>query len=55
MAIAELLMQGLTREEAVRFAVNELGMVEEEARFVLALELGEIDGDIIEESEPTNA
>lgn len=46
MAIRELLDQGLSREEAIRFAIQELGMTEPQAHFTLALELGEIDSDI---------
>lgn len=46
MAIRELLEQGLSREEALRIAAEYLNMTPEKAAFVLAVELGEIDGDL---------
>lgn len=38
-------------DEAIRIAVEQLGMLEDYARFVLAMERGEVDGDIIEEGQ----
>lgn len=36
-------------EEAVKIAVEQLNMTEDHARFVIAVERGEIDGDIVAE------
>lgn len=38
-------------EAAVNFAIDVLGMVPEQARFMLALELGELESDVIKESD----
>lgn len=50
MAIRELIEQGATREQAIQLAVDNLGMFRAEAEFVLAVELGEIEGDVVEVS-----
>ena len=60
MAIAELIEQGLSKEEALQVAVDQLGMMPADAAFVLAVELGEIDGDVVAlneaiEKRPTRA
>jgi hypothetical protein len=55
MAIAELIEQGLTEEQAIRVAVEHFGMDEVEARFVLSVELGKVDGDIVIITEESNA
>lgn len=41
---------GLTDDELVIIAREQLGMDEEDARLMLAIERGETDGDVIEEN-----
>lgn len=50
MAIVELIEQGATEEEAIKIAVEQMGMVKGYAEFVLAMELGEVDGDVMAEN-----
>lgn len=38
-------------EAAIRVAVEQLGMTEDYARFVMAMERGEVDGDAVEVDE----
>lgn len=47
MALAELIEQGLSREDALEIAVEQLGMDRDVAEFVLAVERGEIEGDVV--------
>ena len=49
MAIKELIEQGLSEEQAIRFAVTRLGMAEDDARFMLKVEQGETDGDVVDD------
>jgi len=48
MAIIELIEQGLTEEQALEVAEKQLGMPRNYAEFVLSVERGEVDGDIVE-------
>jgi len=50
--LAELADQ-IGDEKAIEYAVNELGMTPDYARFTLAMERGEVDGDVIEGGEDT--
>ena len=42
------MITGLSDEENVKAMMDVLGVSESEARFILAIEKGEIDGDIVE-------
>ena len=47
MTLIELSEQGLTDDEIIQFAIDELNISEMDARFMLAVERGEVGGDII--------
>lgn len=42
------IQNNLTDEELVEFAMKELGMGEEDVWLMLAIERGEVDGDVVE-------
>lgn len=50
MAILELIEQGATEEEAIKIAVEQMEMTKSYAEFVLAMEMGKIDGDVMDEN-----
>lgn len=53
--LAEIQKQeGWTDDQTVKFMVDNLGYEEQEARFILAIEKGEIDGDVVEVDEDGN-
>lgn len=41
----------LSDEQLIQYAKDNLGMDEEDARLMLAIERGEVDGDVIEEKQ----
>lgn len=45
------MIEGKDREETIRLTAKALGISLAEAEFIVAIELGEIDGDVIVESE----
>jgi hypothetical protein len=45
------MIQGKDREESIKLTAEALGITEREATFIVAMELGEIDGDVIEVDE----
>ena len=49
------MIEGKDDEETVRLTCEGLGISESEARFMLAIERGEIDGDIVEVEDPKPA
>ncbi len=41
------MIEGATREETIRLTAEALGISRLEAEFIVALELGEVDGDVV--------
>jgi hypothetical protein len=48
------MIEGRTREETIRLTAQALGVSLQQAAFIVAMELGEIDGDSIELDEDGN-
>ena len=46
-ARVDQMIQGKDREETVRLTAAALGISEADAEFIIAIELGEIDGDVV--------
>lgn len=45
--IRKLIAAGITREEIIQMHIDKFGMTRERAEFVVAIDLGEVTGDVI--------